>query len=172
MAPLSTSLTLSDLESLLKQEDWRAADQATLALLLEPTQRQQAGWLDEFALAQIPCLLLHDINHLWAEASGQRFGFVAQQRVYQNQGASAHRFARQVGWLMSGLPPLAFFKFYNLLNFDLQAPVGHLPALWYWRTDWQASWLGGGLGGGRGGGFACAPTLDAMMLRLQRCSVL
>ncbi|NJL49051.1 MAG: hypothetical protein HC929_18300 [Leptolyngbyaceae cyanobacterium SM2_5_2] len=81
-----------------------------------------------------------------------------------------HPFIQAVGWLMITVPrPLAFFKFYDFLNFSLEAPQGHLPALWYWQLSWLESLQTGGLGTGRGGGFADLARLDALMLRLTRC---
>lgn len=171
MTNLSTDWTYADLQDLLNQGEWQAADSVTLGLLLQATQRTDAGWLDEAAIAQIPCEVLHDINHLWSEASGKQFGFSVQRQLYQEAGFSAHRFSQSVGWLVFGVRPLAFFKFYDFLNFSQDAPVGHLPALWYWQVSWGESWRTGGFGTGRGGAFACAPTLDAMMLRLGRCSL-
>lgn len=171
MAPTSSDWTYADLSDLLTQAEWQAADSVTLALLLQATNRTEVGWLDETAIAQIPCDALHQINHLWAEASGKQFGFAIQRQIYQESGFSALQFSQNVGWLVFEFPPLSFFKFYEFLNFSLDAPTGHLPALWYWKVPWTESWRTGGFGTGRGGGFASAPTLDAMMLRLGRCSL-
>jgi hypothetical protein len=78
-----------------------------------------------------------------------------------------------VGWLVISSPrPLAFFRFYDFLNFSLTAPAGHLPALWYWQLSWLESLRVGGFGSGQGGGFGDLARLDALMLRLCRCGQL
>jgi hypothetical protein len=56
-----------DLHHLLEAQDWRAADAQTLDILLQLTQRQQARWLDEPAIARIPCTDLHHLDWLWRE---------------------------------------------------------------------------------------------------------
>ncbi|NJN22250.1 MAG: hypothetical protein HC812_15055 [Leptolyngbya sp. RL_3_1] len=46
-----------DLDNLLAQGEWQAADQVTLALMLAATDR--TGWLDEGAIARLPCETLN-----------------------------------------------------------------------------------------------------------------
>lgn len=173
--------TISDLEALLQGQEWQAADQVTYHLMLEATSRQRERSLAPLDLAQLPCDLLHRIDWLWVTASQGQFGFSVQQRLYQDldqtfdpasfRSTKPHPFCQAVGWLMVTVPrPLAFFKFYDFLNFSLDAPEGHLPALWYWRLTWLESIQTGGFGSGRGGGFADLARLDALMLRMARCS--
>jgi hypothetical protein len=168
----SQTWTIEDLETLVNQQEWQAADQVTQALLLQSVGQQQVGYLTPLALAQIPCNLLHQIDHRWRTASQGLFGFSLQNTIYTTMAhSSAYIFCQQVGWLMPGPRPLSFFKFYDFLNFSLDAPKGHLPALWYWRMSWAESWRSGGFGTGRGGAYANHTTLDALMLRLSRCSL-
>jgi len=163
---------MADLDNLLAQQEWQAADQVTQALLLQSVQQTQESYLSPLALAQIHCSLLHQLNYRWQSASQGWFGFAKQQAIYTSSAQSdTHRFCQQVGWLMVDLKPLAFLKFYEFLNFSLKSPEGHLPALWYWQTSWAESLRSGGFGTGRGGAFADPSTLDAMMLRLSRCSL-
>lgn len=172
MATTSQNWTLTDLENLLTQQEWQAADQVTQALLIQSTGRQQEGHLSPLDLAQIPCNLLHQIDYRWQGASHGQFGFARQNAIYtQIAKADAHQFCKQVGWLMVSFRPCAFFKFYEFLNFSLEAPEGHLPALWYWQMSWADSLRSGGFGSGRGGAFANHSTLDALMLRLSRCDL-
>jgi hypothetical protein len=172
MPPNSQTWTLADLEDLLQQQEWQAADQVTQALLLQAMGQPPGGYLLPLDLAQIPCDLLHQLDYRWASASQGLFGFTKQYAIYtQHNRSDAHGFCRQVGWLMISFRPLAFFKFYEFLNFSLDAPEGHLPALWYWQMSWAESFRSGGFGTGRGGGFADYTTLDALMLRLSRCSL-
>ncbi len=191
--------TRQDLINLLDAGEWQAADRVTQALLLAAVNhppetpaslttfldrsRQGLGYLSSSALAQLPCDLLHDLDYLWVRASQGQFGFSVQERLYRqlNQDFDStqlspinpHPFFPAVGWLVIGSPrPLTFFKFYDFLNFSLTAPLGHLPALWYWQLSWLESLRVGGFGSGQGGGFGDLARLDALMLRLSRCGQL
>lgn len=172
MQTVSVAWNYSDLIAVLKAEDWQAADQVTFDLMLEATQRSQVGWMDRGAMAAFPCEVLHQLDHLWGEYSGGHFGFSAQQRIYHHQaGMKAARFNHLVGWTPWESRLFGFFKPYNTLQFALSAPEGHLPALWFWELPWVTSWFAGGFGTGRGLGFGDEVLLDALMLRLERCSL-
>jgi len=161
---------LKELEDVLRQEDWQTADAITLELMLEQVGRQREGWLDKLAIAHFPCELLHQIDQRWLFYSSGQFGFSAQLRIYREKaGRSALEFSRQAGWTMFLWRPTSFFNFYNWLTFSLEAPPGHLPALWFWEMPWYRSWLVGGFGTGRGAGFGNPSMFDALMLRLERC---
>ena len=161
---------LQELDEVLRQADWFTADAITLELLLEGANRQQEEWLNQAAIAQFPCDLLHHIDQRWLFYSGGRFGFSTQLYIYRTEvGRSAFKFSRQVGWTMSLWRPTGFFRFYNWLNFSLDAPRGHLPALWFWEMPWHESWRVGGFGTGRGAGFGDPSLFDTLMLRLERC---
>lgn len=177
----SQDWTMTDLAALLHAQEWQAADEVTLNLMLGAVNRPHKGSLTPIDLALMPCPLLHQIDWLWMTASQGQFGFSVQQRIYQAldqqfdpaslSPANPHPFCQTVGWLMVTVPrPLAFFKFYDFLNFSLEAPPGHLPARWYWQLTWLESLKTGGFGTGRGGGFADLARLDALMLRMARCS--
>ncbi len=162
--------TIQDLDALLSQQEWQAADQVTLALLLERANRTTEGWLDDITIAQLPCDALHDLDQHWVRYSSGQFGFSVQQRIYTEMvQADAFAFSGQVGWTISPYRCLGFYKFYDFLNFSLDAPPGHLPARWFWRIPWHHSLRMGGFGTGRGAAFGDANMLDAMMLRLERC---
>lgn len=161
---------LAELDALLQQEDWLTADAVTLEIMLNGVQQQEEGWLDRRAIAQFPCELLHQIDQRWLFYSGQRFGFSTQLKIYREEvGRSAFEFSAQAGWTLPLWRPLRFYKFYNHLTFSLDAPRGHLPALWFWEMPWQQSLLVGGWGTGRGAGFGDPGLFDALMLRLERC---
>jgi hypothetical protein len=173
MTQAVSAWTTEDLKTYLQQEEWQAADQITFWLMLQATGRVDAGWLDVGAIASLPCPLLHELDYLWITASQGHFGFSKQRDIYiQSAQYEAFQFSQQVGWTLFQVKPLAFFRFYDFLNFSLSAPPGHLPALWYWKLPWLTSWLTGGFGTGRGAGFGDARLLDAMMLRLDRCSLI
>ena len=187
---------LSELSLLLNEEDWETADRLTADLLLEAVVQNQSGeprllredeprhlpYLTTEALATLPCQLLQAIDDRWQSASGGHFSFSAQLQVYAailetvdfdpalRNWSTPHPFFEEVGWLMLGsLRPVGFLRFYSGLEFDLEAPKGHLPALWYWQVPRIASLRMGGFLTGQGGAFGDLARLDAMMLRLSRC---
>lgn len=173
MPSTANQWSLQDLDSLLGQGEWQAADQVTFALMLAAADRVAEGWLNRAAIAQFPCQMLHQLDQHWLRYSGGHFGFSVQRQIYvEGAERTALTFSQQVGWTALNFRPLAFFKFYDFLNFSLEAPKGHLPALWFWRLPWYESCLRGGFGTGRGAGFGDANLLDAMMLRLERCQML
>ncbi|WOD38433.1 GUN4 domain-containing protein [Nodosilinea sp. E11] len=192
----SLDATLNDLSLLLNDEDWEMADRLTADLLLEAVMQNALGeevllrgrdarqrpHLTPQTLATIPCQLLQAIDDRWQSASGGHFGFSPQLQIYSeilkfepfdpalHNWSNPHPFFAEVGWLMLfSLRPVGFLRFYNWLDFDLEAPQGHLPALWYWQVPRLASLRMGGFLTGQGAGFGDLSRLDAMMLRLSRC---
>lgn len=161
---------LQELEAELYQGNWQTADAITFEIMLEYADREREGWLDQTAIARFPCEVLHQIDQRWLYYSGNRFGFSTQLQIYKAEvGRSALKFSQQAGWTMSVWRPTSFFNFYTWLTFSLDAPHGHLPALWFWELPWHQSWLVGGFGTGRGAGFGDPSLFDALMLRLERC---
>lgn len=187
---------LSDLSLLLNDEDWEAADRLTANLLLLAVEqslhsgellpgKSRRPHLTAETLATIPCQLLYALDSQWQGASGGHFGFSTQLQIYTEILSSAtfdpalrnwvtpHPFFESVGWLMLfPVRPLGFLRFYNWLEFDLEAPKGHLPAMWYWHLPGLASLRLGGFSTGQGAGFGDLARLDAMMLRMTRCQQL
>jgi len=160
----------SDLDEALYEGDWRMADAITLQIMLHAVGRGQHEWLDQSAIADFSCEVLHQLDQRWLRYSGGHFGFSTQLEIYtQEMRRSAFNFCHDVEWTMSLWRPVGFFKFYNWLTFSLDAPRGHLPALWFWEMPWHASWRVGGFGTGRGAGFGNPGLFDALMLRLERC---
>ena len=161
---------LAELDEVLQQSDWQTADAITLEIMLEQTNRQREGWLDQAAIAKFPCDVLHQIDQHWLFYSGGQFGFSTQLQIYREEvGRSSFKFSQQAEWMMFVWRPTGFYNFYNWLTFSLEAPRGHLPALWFWEMPWHRSWLIGGFGTGRGAAFGDPSLFDALMLRLERC---
>jgi hypothetical protein len=145
-SPSQNSLPLTDersiqldekyihLDALLRAGIWQAADQETTRLLLEVANRQAEGWLDNESLYLLSCSTIQIIDHLWIMASNGKFGFSTQKRIYleecsgqldgQYDEISWPCFANKVGWLRDGNS-----LDYSELNFDIGAPMGHLPSL-------------------------------------------
>jgi GUN4-like len=146
-----------------------------LLKVIKPTQSTQLSLDDEalreairkFGAERIPKDMIRakevirNIDQLWQEASESKFGFTPQLQIYGNNvitqeadldrkrpfnRAQALAFSKQVGWWIRGLE---FLKYYNQLDFSPDAPsaapVGHLPARWFWGIPRQENFLHGGL---------------------------
>jgi hypothetical protein len=159
-----------ELDEALSLGRWQEADRITLEIMLDKAFRESEAWLNKSAIAQFPCITLHQLDQRWLYYSGGRFGFSTQLKIYTTEvERSAFEFSKQVGWTMTFWRPTGFFKFYNWLTFSLDAPRGHLPAYWLWTLPCYQSFRVGGFGTGRGAGFGDPGMFDALMLRLERC---
>ncbi|MEO0490727.1 MAG: GUN4 domain-containing protein [Cyanobacteria bacterium J06659_2] len=162
--------TVADLEAYLQAEDWRQADRVTTGLIAQAVEPYSSQFFEETAIAQLPCSVLTTLDQLWVRYSDNTFGFTPQQEIYLNEAAQKPlQFAKQVGWVISDIDVVGFFKFYRSLTFDRHAPRGQFPAHWYWQLSFNRSLWMGGFGTGRGAGYINPGLLDALMLRLERC---
>ena len=172
MTTVLTQPSYQELEEALDQEDWQTADRITFEIMLDTADRSEVGWLDQAAIARFPCEVLHQLDQRWLRYSGNHFGFSAQFQTYlQTANRTAFSFSHKADWMWSLATsrPIGFFKFYHNLTFSLEAPPGHLPALWFWEMPWHISWRMGGFGTGRGAAFGDASLFDSLMLRMERC---
>ncbi len=179
------------LQDLLHNKFWKQADEETFRLMLAATGRTKEGWLNPAALDNFPCTDLNTLNQLWVKYSGGRFGFSAQQEVYQKLvlpdsgkkqpwqlpwGASeaskrAIAFAKEVKWVW-GKDIYPLFKSYNTLDFSENAPKGHLPACWFWHLDSWEAFRSGTLGSTRAlGGSDPIGLLSMLVKRMNECRV-
>ena len=160
------------LETYLRTQEWKKADEETLDLMRKATARR-VEWLDRQAILELPCADLKTIDALWYQHSQGRFGFRVQQELFkitQASNSNVARFGKQVGWTLWQSEFIGF-KYYKQLIFDLSAPPGHLPAKWFWMIPWWESVRSGGLGMGRGGcGDDASEMLSAMMYQFLECS--
>jgi len=168
------------LQDLLESNQWQKADEETLSVMLQATERTQAGWLDAIAIAKFPCTDLHTIDRLWGRYSDEKFSFRVQYRLYSGVTIStenavnlsrsdeeqALELCKNVGWWVKRLE---FLRYYNQFDFTLQAPDGHLPALWFWTIPWTEALQYGGIGSGRGGCRLDHRILTAFIDRLEQC---
>ncbi|NJO39957.1 MAG: GUN4 domain-containing protein [Cyanobacteria bacterium RU_5_0] len=172
----------STLVDRLQARQWKGADEATLALMLKISDREQEGWLDATAITNFPCEDLHRIDRLWGEHSNEQFSLTIQSRLYSaaplpranrltQHRASYERalaFSKQVKWWQ---PKGEFYKYYNQLTFSNEAPDGHFPALWFWVIPWWRALQFGGIGSSRGGCSIDEQIISAFMTKLQQCEI-
>lgn len=151
-----------ELQGSFKANDLKTADIATCELLLEiikPAER----WFDEASLKKFKPTIadkkaIQEIDHLWRQKNS-KFGFSRQLQIYGSTHIASQEtdldkqqrdnrrytllFAKEVQWWLKGLE---FFKFYNQLDFSMDAPDGHLPARWFWEIPRSKAFQHGGLG--------------------------
>jgi hypothetical protein len=121
----------SKLEEFLKAGQWREADQETANLILKVTNRGKEGWSRE-DIQNFPCGVLRQIDRLWMDNSGGKFGISVQRKIYvENCGGELdgqfyeeawNCFGNAVGWIVNNqwiLPTEAIF--------NISAKEGHLP---------------------------------------------
>jgi GUN4-like len=170
------------LRDLLRQQKWQEADRETLVVMLKAADRTEAGWLDLNSLTKFPCTDLQTIDRLWNYYSKGKFGFQAQWLSYPIPKRSrtsitsnvparvVHEqvleFTKKIDWWTERME---FLKYYKQLTFNLEAPRGHLPALWFWAIPWWKAVQNGGIGSGRGGCSVDDQTLPTFMARLRGC---
>lgn len=136
------------LRSLLEEGQWQEADQETSRVLLIIAGRQESGWLLSQDIERIPCAALRRIDELWREASGNRFGLSVQLQIWRavtlNQDRPDNKdirfFGDRVGWRAND----QWLRWNSGLQFDVDAPLGHLPSLQlpaFEQMDvWWAAW--------------------------------
>jgi hypothetical protein len=180
------------LEGHLKAGELENADIATWDILQRVIAPRQT-WLNAELLSQesIPkknkgAEAIQEINRLWTEYSNGKFGFSRQLAIYKQSEEGSVRsrssidnrqdrlralaFSKQVEWWIRGLE---FLKFYRQLQFDFDAPVGHLPAYWFWKIPFGEAFRLGNLRllPERGGCRVDALTIPAFMNLLERCGI-
>ncbi|MGC8452341.1 MAG: GUN4 domain-containing protein [Cylindrospermopsis raciborskii] len=118
------------LESLLKAQDFRAADEETYKVMLAVANRESEGYLETEDAEKFPCKELRSIDQLWLKYSRGKFGISVQQQIYQSLGGTKEfdleiwrSMGDRVGWRQGGR-----WLDYSDLNFSQTAPSGQLPA--------------------------------------------
>lgn len=141
VSKLSDELTLissasgtdyTKLRNLLKEGNWKEADQETLAIMWRISNRGNPGWrfLDDGDIQRFPWQDLRIINRLWIEYSNGRFGFSVQKQIWNsiqvpknNDFEVEKTLGDRVGWRVNN----NWVK-YDELTFAISASEGHLPA--------------------------------------------
>jgi len=134
----TSTVDYSRLEELLKAGDWKGADQETLNLMLQVTNRTEQGWLDLESLQNFPCEVLSRLDDLWLKYSDGKFGFSVQQQIWEEVGspreynAQWEEFGDRVGWRKDG----EWVSYSDLNPNPSSSPKGIFPV----------GWWGGGVG--------------------------
>ena len=122
------NLLYQDLETYLKNGQWKKADEETGRLMLQIGDKSNKGYLNEEDIEDFPCEDLRIINNLWVDNSQGKFGFTVQRDIWLSCGGKIgeyewepyKKFAVKVRWYSKG-------EWFNEMEYDLEAPRGHLP---------------------------------------------
>ena len=118
----------SQLENLLKQGNWKEADQETSKLMLKVAKRESEGWLNIESIENFSCPDLKKIDGLWVKYSNGSFGFSVQKSIIHKEGYDLSRindfqkYAGRIGWQIKDK-----WVVYKYIQFRDDAPRGHLP---------------------------------------------
>ncbi|GCA82651.1 Ycf53-like protein [Microcystis aeruginosa NIES-2522] len=104
-----TSL-FTQLETFLKNGQWREADEETDRLMLQIAGKEADQWLSVEDIENFPCEDLCTIDKLWVDYSKGKFGFSVQKKVWmdcsgvpgENNWDVYNKFGDQVGWRGDG----------------------------------------------------------------------
>lgn len=138
------------LRDLLKIGQWKKADQETLKVMLQVTNRVNDGWIDSESIKKFPCKDFKTIDQLWVTASDGYFGFSVQKKIWEDcgnpkiTGKNWDQFCVRVGWMNE--QPTTYVCYSNL-KFNLSlCSKGELPFLLAlnWRKMWDCE--DGGIG--------------------------
>jgi len=117
------------LETYLKAQLWRKADQETYRLMITTVGKEEGQWFDRDELDYFPCADLQILDQLWMKYSNGKWGFSVQRRIWEECGSPMNyndrweKFGDRVGWRKGGR-----WIEYNKLSYDLQHSVpGEFP---------------------------------------------
>ena len=132
-----------NLQYLLANQQWQAADDLTITLIRAIADRSDL-WLRKSDLQSLPQSSLIAIDHLWRIYSRDRFGFSIQAQLWNACKAETCKpfnysrndlcrcFGDAVGWKVETYDgrhiPEYDFERRAKIPYDLSAPIGHLPS--------------------------------------------
>ncbi|MDJ0703422.1 MAG: GUN4 domain-containing protein [Leptolyngbyaceae cyanobacterium MO_188.B28] len=125
------------LETLLKGQQWKKADQETYRLMITTVGKEEGQWFDHADLENFPCEDLRTLDQLWVNYSKGKWGFSVQKQIWQDCGSPMSyntdwlKFGTQVGWRKG-----ENWVDYSDLTFDLEQTLpGEFP--------WGVRFVGG-----------------------------
>lgn len=124
-------INLEKLEDSLKNKDFQSANAQTKVLLFDianlPNSKNR---FENDESKKNDCNGLKAIDTLWKKYSEGKFGLSIQKEILLDV-QSWDRFVEKVGWQQNEKPLEDRFK----LNYDISAPIGHLPGTLFWITE-------------------------------------
>lgn len=127
IVPLQSSLSVdyTQLQKLLAQQDFQAADKLTTEKLCElaGTDAVTRKWIYFTEVEQLPSIDLHTIDALWRLHSEGKFGFSVQRDMWLGMGKNWDKLWVKLGWKNGN----NWTRYPGSFTWDLTAPQGHLP---------------------------------------------
>lgn len=115
----------TQLQQLLVNQDFQAADRLTLQKLCElagPTAVQRK-WLYFTEVENFTSLDLQTIDNLWLVHSEGKFGFSVQREIWLGLGKNWEKLWSKIGWKSGN----NWTRYPDQFTWNLSAPRGHLP---------------------------------------------
>lgn len=123
----------TELRNLLKDGNWKGADQETGRVMCQVADRIDEKYLAEEDIDRFPCEDMRTINQLWNYYSNGKFGFAVQAKIYRSFNGKRkidkeiwQKFCESIGW-RAGEGGKAHWFSYSNVEFSIDAPIGHLP---------------------------------------------
>jgi hypothetical protein len=127
IVPLQSAagIDYSDLQKLLADQYFQAADQMTLHKLCELAgpQAVQRKWVYFTEVERFPIPDLQTINALWLAHSEGKFGFSVQRELWLSVGKNWEKLWDKIAWKSGN----NWTRYPQEFIWDLSAPKGHLP---------------------------------------------
>jgi uncharacterized protein (DUF697 family) len=130
----SFTISYNQLRQHLTAGKWKDADKETGKIIRQLTIRNEEE-ISLTSISKLPSDDVRTINELWRGYSNGHFGFSVQKQIYL--GVDVNKdigiFGEIVGWRGKEVRLVAgtlSWNLYDLLTFNLKAPMGHLPACW------------------------------------------
>jgi GUN4-like/ARM-like repeat domain, GUN4-N terminal len=114
-----------DLQQLLLDRDWQAADKLTNLKLCElagPVALQRQ-WLYFTDMTTLPLIDLQTLDRLWWTHSEGLFGFTVQRDIWLSVGQNWEKLWPKIGWKDG----IHWTRYPGSFTWNLNAPRGHLP---------------------------------------------
>jgi hypothetical protein len=127
IVPLQSSLGVdyTQLQKLLAQQDFQAADKLTTEKLCELAGADAVArkWIYFTEVEQLPSIDLHTIDALWRIHSEDKFGFSIQREMWLSMSKNWDKLWVKLGWKNGN----NWTRYPGSFTWDLTAPKGHLP---------------------------------------------
>jgi hypothetical protein len=135
---------LAELNSLMKQENWREADQKNWDFILFIANREKEGYLTLENVKNFSCPDLKKLDDLWVKNSKGKYGYSVIKKIYLETGNSlkvnwnsgdiedfdfeAHNnFYDRIGWKVVKIKGIEWGRKLKEYNYEEFLPRGHLP---------------------------------------------
>ena len=133
---------LAELNSLMKQENWREADRKDWAFILFIANREKEGYLELENIKNFSCLDLKKLDDLWVKNSNGKYGYSVIKKIWLETGNSL-----KVNWNTGEIEDLnekAYSSFYDRIGWrekgewltyekgmgeEFMGREGHLPVI-------------------------------------------